>query len=382
VSGSYDFNGIAGFNLMTEKESVMPRNGEKMDNNMFGKPEENDYEEKKTASETGGPQADTDVENIQTKQTEQYYSGSTPRYSGSFENMNNRNDQSEFSPEYDSTGGRETSSSGYDSTNGQSAYSSGDDSTNGQTVYSSGYEGANGQTVYSSGYEGANSQTVYSSGYEGANGQTVYSSGYEGTNGQTVYSSGYEGANGQSIYSSGYDGTNGQGAYSSGYDGTKSQNVYTSGYDSKNGSNIYTSTYENQNKQDGSSGYYMGSQNAQNTYSYGYRNTQNSYGTQNAQNPYAAQAYGQNNTGYQGYQPEMEEPVKMGDWLLLQCLLSFIPCVGLILAIVWAFSKTEKQSKVNFCKAYLIVVLIRLAVVFVLIILYGSIIIAAMEGAF
>ena len=115
-------------------------------------------------------------------------------------------------------------------------------------------------------------------------------------------------------------------------------------------------------------------QNGQNQYSY---TGQNNQGQSNYNNPYTTASYGQNNTGYQ---PELEEPVKLGDWLLLQCLLSFIPCVGLILAIVWAFSKTEKQSKVNFCKAYLIVFLAQLAFTFVLILIYGSFFLAAWDA--
>lgn len=342
----------------------MPRNGEKMDNNLFGKQEENGYEEKTTASETGGePQTDTNTENTQAKQTEQYYSGSTPQYSYSYDSVNNQSGQSVYSSGYDSTGSQS-----------QSASAPGYDSANGQSVYSSGYDSANSQNVYSSGYD-TNSQNASASGYDSANGQSVYSSGYNNANNQNVYSSGYGSTGSQSAYSSGYGSQNTQNGSS--YDYTCSQDA------SYNNQNVYG----NQN-----------TQNAQNTYSYGYQNNQTaqdnqnqySYGTQNNQgqagyqnqNPYATQTYGQNNTGYQGYQPEMEEPVKMGDWLLLQCLLSFIPCVGIILAIVWAFSKTEKQSKVNFCKAYLIVVLIRLAIALVLIVLYGSIFIAALDGAF
>ena len=46
------------------------------------------------------------------------------------------------------------------------------------------------------------------------------------------------------------------------------------------------------------------------------------------------------------------------------------------MAIVWAFSKTEKKSKVNFCKAYLVIELIRLILIAVVFIVYGGIILA------
>lgn len=110
----------------------------------------------------------------------------------------------------------------------------------------------------------------------------------------------------------------------------------------------------------------------------GYQN--NVYNTANAyngyNNEYAGNGY-QNYNNYNGYQPyqqmnqyndsqlELEEPVKLGEWILALVLM-FIPCVNIILAFVFAFSKTEKKSKSNFYKAYLIIyaVSIVLAVLF------------------
>lgn len=252
-----------------------------MDNNMFGNTQGNEYDNDPSTQETQDGQqasvntADTQTANgdVQIGQTQQYYSGSTPQYSG----------------------------------DAQNPYT---------------YESATGQNPYS--YENQNNQNTYSYGDPSSQ------------NNQNVYS----------------------------YNGTNNQNTYA--YNNQN-------TYGNQD-----------AQNTQNPYSYGYQNNQNaqnqySYAGQN--NSYAA-SYGQNNNGYQGYQPELEEPVKMGDWLLLQCLLSFIPCVGLILAIVWAFSKTEKQSKVNFCKAYLIVALVQLAFVFIIILIYGGVFLALWDTVY
>lgn len=247
-----------------------------MDNNMFGNTQENEFDNNPSMQETQDGQqtsvnaADTQTENaeVQMGQTEQYYSGSTPQYSGDAGNTGNPYTYESIS-----------------SQNNQNTYSYGDQSSQ------------NNQNVYS--YNGANSQNTY--------------------------------------------------AYNN-------QNTYGS----------------------------QDAQNAQNPYSYGYQNNQNAQNTQNqysytGQNPSYTPAYGQNNNGYQGYRPELEEPVKMGDWLLLQCLLSFIPCVGLVLAIVWAFSKTEKQSKVNFCKAYLIVFLAQLAFAFIIILIYGSVFLAFLD---
>lgn len=62
------------------------------------------------------------------------------------------------------------------------------------------------------------------------------------------------------------------------------------------------------------------------------------------------------------YQPELEEPVSMADWVGSLLLFNFVPCIGLIICIVWAFSKDTKKSKANFCKAYLIIYLIGLVI--------------------
>ena len=63
------------------------------------------------------------------------------------------------------------------------------------------------------------------------------------------------------------------------------------------------------------------------------------------------------------YQPELEEPVSLGDWVGTLLLINFVPCIGLIMCIVWAFSKDTKKSKANFCKAYLIIYLISIVLV-------------------
>lgn len=57
----------------------------------------------------------------------------------------------------------------------------------------------------------------------------------------------------------------------------------------------------------------------------------------------------------------LEEPVSKGEWALCYFLM-MIPCVGIIMMFVWAFSKTEKKSKSNFFKVQLIFV----GVIFVL----------------
>ena len=106
------------------------------------------------------------------------------------------------------------------------------------------------------------------------------------------------------------------------------------------------------------------------------------YGEDNSQNnAYQNDGYQNNsytNGGYSGngypnaYQPynnippygndqlELEEPVKVSEWVLSMVLM-MIPCVNIIMMFVWAFSNTEKKSKSNFFKAYLIFFAIMMA---------------------
>ncbi|WP_342758562.1 hypothetical protein [Kineothrix sedimenti] len=103
-------------------------------------------------------------------------------------------------------------------------------------------------------------------------------------------------------------------------------------------------------------------------YAYG---QQNGYGNSSQNQGYG---YGQQSgQGYQypsqgGYQQELEEPMSVGEWLVSLLLAMFVPCVGIVLVFVWAFSKTEKKSKSNFFKAYLIIAGVVLAI-YILIVL-------------
>ena len=134
------------------------------------------------------------------------------------------------------------------------------------------------------------------------------------------------------------------------------------------------------NQNTGSS--YSQSQNG--TDSYGQQSTGNGYGQNTAGNSYGQgqnnYAYGQpfanyNQPPYQGpgFAPtEMEEPVGVGEWVGVLVLATFVPCIGLILMLVWAFGNTEKKSKANFCKAFLIIWLIKLALSAILFIVWGA----------
>lgn len=68
----------------------------------------------------------------------------------------------------------------------------------------------------------------------------------------------------------------------------------------------------------------------------------------------------------------LEEPVSMKEWAL-SILILMVPCVNIVMMFVWAFSTTEKKSKSNFFKAYLMMLGIILALYFILIIIISVI---------
>lgn len=92
------------------------------------------------------------------------------------------------------------------------------------------------------------------------------------------------------------------------------------------------------------------------------------------------QQYPYNNYNYNGnyqapYQQnsplDLEEPMKMSEWLI-SLLITLIPCVGLIMIFVWAFGSTEKKSKSNFFKAYLVFGVIRIAIFLIYVFFYAA----------
>ena len=113
--------------------------------------------------------------------------------------------------------------------------------------------------------------------------------------------------------------------------------------------------------------YNNGNYNSGNGYNNGNYNGGN-YSNGNYNNNYGG---GYGNNSYQPYQPsqlDLEEPVKMSEWLI-SLLLMMVPCVNIVMMFVWAFSKTEKKSKSNFFKAQLIMVGVVFALYMVILII-------------
>ena len=70
-------------------------------------------------------------------------------------------------------------------------------------------------------------------------------------------------------------------------------------------------------------------------------------------------------------------PISLGDWMITLLILC-IPLVGIIMLFVWGFADGTHPSKRNFCRAYLIWMLIGI-VVFVLFMIMGGM--AALMGS-
>ena len=142
----------------------------------------------------------------------------------------------------------------------------------------------------------------------------------------------------------------------------------------------YQYTSQNQNSQQNaynynqqSNGYNYGQQNS--GYNYSQQNQNGSY-NYNQNNGYNYQDNYSYNTGNnnQIYEPGQDtSPMTMGDWLLT-LLASMIPCVGIVLYFVWAFSKTTNVNRRNFCRAQLIMMGVVLVIYLIFIAMFGSMI--------
>lgn len=85
-----------------------------------------------------------------------------------------------------------------------------------------------------------------------------------------------------------------------------------------------------------------------------------------------------NNMGYnqEKYQNMDTSPMSMGDWLLT-ILAALIPCGGLILYIVWAFSSTGNVNRRNFCRAQLIIMAVVFVLYLIIAIVFGAAILSS-----
>jgi len=93
-------------------------------------------------------------------------------------------------------------------------------------------------------------------------------------------------------------------------------------------------------------------------------NIPNKFQNENDPGPFAQPPQPQQAT-YNSYNHQPVEPeMTVGKWMLT-FLVFMIPCVGLIMYIVWAFSD-ENRTRRDYCRAYLLFTIIATVVVMVL----------------
>lgn len=148
----------------------------------------------------------------------------------------------------------------------------------------------------------------------------------------------------------------------------QNQNAYDQSQNAYNqNQNAYNQPLSGAGAYNGQPGGNAGYGQPQNNYTGGYGQPYGNY----SQPPYPAP----------GYPPvEKEETVGVGEWTGLLAIATFVPCIGLILMLVWAFGGADNKNKSNFCKAYLIIALIKLALYALLFIIWGTTIASAIDN--
>lgn len=73
------------------------------------------------------------------------------------------------------------------------------------------------------------------------------------------------------------------------------------------------------------------------------------------------------------------DPVTIGEWMITY-LITLIPLVNIVLVCIWAFDSNTKPSKKNWAKASLIWMAIGIAIMILLIIMFGAVIIGALSN--
>ena len=90
-----------------------------------------------------------------------------------------------------------------------------------------------------------------------------------------------------------------------------------------------------------------------------------------------ANGYNNNYNNQNNYQMPPKQldpsPLSTGEWILT-LIVGIIPCVGLILYIIWAFSNSGSLNRRNYCRASLIIQVISyvLVIFFILIVVLGG----------
>jgi uncharacterized membrane protein len=78
-------------------------------------------------------------------------------------------------------------------------------------------------------------------------------------------------------------------------------------------------------------------------------------------------------------QQQDSSPMSMKDWFIT-LLISYIPLVGFVMLLIWAFDSSTNVNKKNWAKASLIWMLIAIGIAIIIFVLFMSIFIGAMSS--
>jgi heme/copper-type cytochrome/quinol oxidase subunit 2 len=78
-------------------------------------------------------------------------------------------------------------------------------------------------------------------------------------------------------------------------------------------------------------------------------------------------------------QPHDTTPMSMKDWFIT-LLISYIPLVGLIMLIIWAFDSSTNVNKKNWAKASLLWMLIGIGIAIIIVVLFMSVFLGALSS--
>lgn len=72
-------------------------------------------------------------------------------------------------------------------------------------------------------------------------------------------------------------------------------------------------------------------------------------------------------------------PMSMKDWFIT-LLISYIPLVGLIMLIIWAFDSNTNVNKKNWAKASLIWMLVGIGIAIIILVIFMSVFMGALSS--
>ena len=78
-------------------------------------------------------------------------------------------------------------------------------------------------------------------------------------------------------------------------------------------------------------------------------------------------------------QQQDTSPMSMKDWFIT-LLISYIPLVGLIMLIIWAFDSNTNVNKKNWAKASLIWMLVGIGIAIIILVIFMSVFMGALSS--